>query len=128
MGVEPPPKPDLGLEDLLKTKMESFKGYMNSLDKWFKVLADAVPKMATSELTIDPGSIAANTTAEQQFVVLGLTPQDVIVVNKPTFTAGFGIVGARCSAIDALDITFINATGSPIDPGSEVYTIFTARL
>ncbi len=77
--------------------------------------------------TINPASVAAATSAEQTFTVSGLKVGDTAFVNKPTATAGLGIVGARVSAADTLAITFMNATASPIDAGSESYILLIAR-
>lgn len=76
---------------------------------------------------LDPASVAANTTAEQTFTVTGLTTADKVFVNKPTNTAGLGIVNARVSAADTLAITFGNFTGLAIDAASETYTITAIR-
>lgn len=76
---------------------------------------------------LDVASVAANTTAEQTFTVPGLKTQDMVFVNKPSASAGAGIVNARVSAADTLAITFVNATAAPIDPASETYKIFWFR-
>jgi hypothetical protein len=74
--------------------------------------------------TIDPASVAAATSAEQTFTVTGLAVGDVILtVNKPTATAGVGIVNARVSAANTLALTFMNATAGALDPASEVYHV-----
>lgn len=79
-------------------------------------------------LTLNPVSVAANTTAEQTFTVQGLRVGDqVLAVNKPSATAGAGIVNHRVSAANTLAITFSNNTGSGIDPASEVYTVVIVR-
>jgi hypothetical protein len=78
--------------------------------------------------TLDPASIAANVSAEQTFTVPDLRAADVIVsVTKPTASAGAGIVGWRVTAANTVGITFMNTTGSAIDPGAEVYKIVVAR-
>lgn len=77
--------------------------------------------------TIDPASVAAGTSAEQTFTVAGLAVGDVVVVNKPTATAGVGIVNARVSAANTLALTFMNATAGALDPASESYTIIAFR-
>lgn len=77
--------------------------------------------------TLDPASVAAATSAEQTFTVTGLKTTDQVKVSKPTATAGLGIVNVRVSAADTLAITFMNATASPIDAGSEVYTLTVLR-
>lgn len=126
-GIEPPPKADIGLEDLIAARMEKFRGYIGNLDKWFRLLSDKVPKVQTTELTIDPASVSANTTSEQAFTVNGLTTEDIVTVNKPTHTTGLGIVNVRASDDDEVSITFANFTGSPIDPPSETYLLTATR-
>lgn len=74
--------------------------------------------------TLDPASVAADTTAEQTFTVKGLTTDMFVSVNKPSATAGVGIVGARVSAADTLAITFANVTGLAVDPASEDYLVY----
>ena len=126
-GIEPPPKPDEALEQVRETRMGKLLGYMAELDKWFRLLRDALPKVQTTEVTIDVASVAANTTAEQTFTVVGLTTNDIVRVVKPSHNTGLGIVNVRCSAADTLAITFMNVTGSPIDPGSETYLVEATR-
>lgn len=87
----------------------------------------AITQMRVYSATIDPASVAANTTAEQTFTVTGLTTADKVFVNKPTNTAGLGIVNARVSAADTLAITFGNFTAGAIDAASETYTVVAIR-
>ena len=77
--------------------------------------------------SIDVASVSANTTAEQTFTVTGLKVGDFVAVNKPSNSAGLGIVNARVSAADTLALTFMNATGSGIDPAAETYLIHWFR-
>lgn len=79
-------------------------------------------------VSLDPASVAANTTAEQTFTVPGLRVGDrVLTVNKPTLSAGLGIVNHRVSAANTLAVTFSNNTGSGIDAAAENYTIVVVR-
>jgi hypothetical protein len=80
-------------------------------------------KINLISVAIDVASVAANTTAEQTFTVTGLETTDFVAVDKPTLSAGLGVVNARVSAADTLALTFVNATGSPIDPASQTYLI-----
>lgn len=100
----------------------------NEAYRWLAYLADIVNAGKTYTVTINPASVSANTTSEQTFTVTGIKTDDMIYINKPTHTAGLGIVNARVSAKDTIEITFMNATGSPIDPPSEDYLIKSARL
>jgi len=74
--------------------------------------------------TLDVGSVAANTSEEDTVTVEGLETGMFVMVNKPSLEAGLAVGNVRVSAADTLAITFINATGSAIDPASEVYTLF----
>lgn len=78
-------------------------------------------------IALDVTSLSANTTAEQDFTVTGLKTGDFVAVNKPSASAGAGVVNARVKAADTLSLTFVNATGSPIDPASESYLVFWFR-
>lgn len=78
-------------------------------------------------LSIDVASVAANTTAEQTFTLTGLKTTDMVFVNKPSASAGLGVVNARVSAAGTLALTFVNATASPIKPAAETYQIFWFR-
>jgi hypothetical protein len=79
------------------------------------------------DVTIDAASVAANTSAEQTFTVTGLKTEDLVYVNKPSASAGLGVVNARVSAADTLALTFMNTTASPINPASETYKLIVIR-
>lgn len=79
------------------------------------------------KVTFDPASVANITTAEQTVTVPGAKVGDMVFVNKPTLTAGLGVVGSRVSAANTVAITFVNPTASPIDAASEVYTFTLVR-
>lgn len=79
--------------------------------------------------TINPASVAASVTVEQTFPVPGLKAGDVVLaINKPSATAGLGIVGARVSADDTLAITFTNPSAGAVDAPSEVYEVVVATF
>lgn len=80
-------------------------------------------------VTINPASVAAATSAEQTFTVTGVEAGDIVLaVNKPTATAGLGIVNARVTAADTVGITFMNATAGAVDAASESYEIIVGRF
>lgn len=87
----------------------------------------AITQMRVYSQSLDVASVAANTSAEQTFTVTGLTTADKVFVNKPSLSAGLGVVNARVSAADTLALTFMNNTGSAIDPAAETYTITAIR-
>jgi hypothetical protein len=118
-GIEPYPDPSRSTDD---------KRQLENATRWFKALREAFPKTSTYTETLNPASVAANTTAEQTFTVAGVDVNDIITVNKPSLTSGIGIVGARASAANQIAITFVNATAGAIDPPSEAYKIISVRL
>lgn len=120
-GISPPPKFALAksLSDLIF--------YLTQLDVWFRAVRDNFARVRTYAVTVDPTNVAANNTSEQTFTVAGLATTDIVTVNKPTHTAGLGIVGARVSAKDTLAITFQNTTGVGIDAPSESYYVVAIR-
>jgi len=87
----------------------------------------AVVKYAPS---INPASVAADTSVEQTFSVPGLkvATDIVLAINKPTVTAGLSIGGFRVSADDTLAITFVNSTAAPIDAAAETYAVVVATF
>lgn len=97
-------------------------------DRWYNIISRTSSYLADFEITINPTSVAANTTAEQTFTVTGLGVNDIpLALIKPTATAGLGIVGIRVSAANTLAVTFINATALGIDPPSETYKLVVIR-
>ena len=79
------------------------------------------------DVVLDPAAVAANNTAQETVTVTGLTTDMRVVVNKPSHTAGLGVVGAYVSATNTLAIVFANVTGSAVNPGSETYRVWAAR-
>lgn len=78
--------------------------------------------------TITPASVAANTTAEQDFTVTGLTTADTVDFNPGAApTAGTGIVGWRVKAADTLSVTYCNNTAGALTPSSGTARIVATR-
>jgi hypothetical protein len=77
-----------------------------------------------ANITVDLGSVAANTSEEETTTVAGLTTDMMVFVNKPSLDAGIGIVGARVSAADTLVLTVMNSTAGAVDASSETYKLF----
>lgn len=85
-----------------------------------------------SEVTLNPASVAAATTASQNFTVKGLRK------DRPTFVnwkasgattdkefADLNILDAACYAKDTLKITFVNSNGaSARDAGSQKFIVW----
>ena len=82
--------------------------------------------LQTASLTLSPAAVAANTTAEQSFVVSAPFSATTVpaAVIKPTAQAGLGIAGHRMIDATHLGITFMNATAGSITPtAAEAYTV-----
>lgn len=95
--------------------------------RWLNQVSSASRDWRDFEETINPSSVSANTTDEQSFTVDGVDSNDIVVtVNKPSHTAGLGIVNYRAGS-DKVFITFGNFTGSPIDPPEEEYLILVIK-
>jgi hypothetical protein len=77
--------------------------------------------------TLTPVAIAANTSAEQDFTVNGLTTTDKVILNGPAPTAGTAIVNVRVKSANTLSITFGNFTAGSLTPASGAYQIIAVR-
>lgn len=78
-------------------------------------------RLVTPSLT--PASVAANTSAEQTFTVVGLRTTDFVYVSMPSLQAGIGVANARVSAKDTLAISFINSTAAGVVPVAGAYQV-----
>lgn len=77
---------------------------------------------------VDLAAVAANTTAEADITVTGVATTDILVGwNKPTLSAGLGVVNARIKAADTIAVTLVNATAAPIDVAAETWTFTTIK-
>ena len=87
------------------------------------------PRLRYFTATLSPAAIAANTSAEQTFTVVGVDVNDILVgYQKPTAQAGLAIFGGRVSAVDQVGLTFGNFTASSITPtASQVYSFVVVR-
>ena len=88
-------------------------------------------KVGAFNITLSPGVVAPNTSAEQTFAAtgIGLLTTDLVIVQKPTSQAGLVLGGSRVSAADQLAINFGNLTAATITPtASQVYTVGVFRV
>lgn len=83
--------------------------------------APAAP-MTLISVTCTPTALAGQTSAEQAFAVTPVAAGSFVWVNKPTATAGIGIVGVRVSGTGVVGIQFANAlVSTTVTPPAEVY-------
>lgn len=92
------------------------------------ILAEGnIDKLKIISVTLNPSSVAANSTATQTVTVPGVRPGDFVYAIKPIDTAGFGVTGARSLSPDTVQLSIANPTGSAADPGSETWLFLIAR-
>jgi hypothetical protein len=78
--------------------------------------------------TVDPASVTASSN-ELDVTIPGVKAGDVVLaVNKPTLTAGLGVVNYRVKADNTVSIQFLAAGVGAVDGTSETYTIVIAHL
>lgn len=75
--------------------------------------------------SLTPSSVAAATTAEQQFTVPGILLGDSLDINPPSLTAGVVLSNARVSAANTVQIQFTNSTSGALTPpaGNHIFII-----
>lgn len=88
----------------------------------FLRVAPANP-LLLQQVTLTPTIVGALTTAEVSFAVSNITVSTVVWVNKPSYTSGLGIVGARVVSGNVIGITYVNSTNASITPPAESYLI-----
>jgi len=91
---------------------------LNDFVQFFGTALRKVLPLQTASLTLTPAAVAANTAAEQSFVVgapFSATTVPAAVI-KPTVQTGLGIVGHRQIDATHLGITFSNNTAASITP------------
>lgn len=82
--------------------------------------------MSIFTASITPGSVAANTSAEQTFTVTGIVSGQPVVLSTGyniSGTPGVGIAGVRASATNTVAVTFVNTTAAAITPPAGSITV-----
>jgi hypothetical protein len=80
-----------------------------------------------TEVTIDPGSIAASSTLDVTATVTGAATQMGVVAQPPTNVSAGLMWQAWATATDTVTIRFFNPTAGAIDPPSGVWKFWLAR-
>jgi hypothetical protein len=114
-------------EKPLPTISQSDAASFIRLADWLNRIPELLPLVQTFAVVFDPASVPANSESVQTIAVAGVTTQDILVVNKPTNTAGLDLVHAWVEAADTVSVKFRNHTGSPINPGTETYRVLAVR-
>ena len=79
------------------------------------------------EVAIDLPSVGANTTAVATATIEGLKTEDAVFVNKPSHETGLGIVNARVSAANTIEVTAMNPTAGAINEVSETFKVLVVK-
>lgn len=75
----------------------------------------------------DANVTATNTTQDVDVTIPGVLPGDFVMANKPSYSAGIGIVNVRAKSADTVSVTYGNFTGSGVNPASETYLFCVVR-
>ena len=82
-------------------------------------------------VTLSPTSCSATTTTLQTFTVQGLIPGDLVDVTTSSpisASGGLGIINSRVSAVNSLQLEFMNPANVVITPSaSVVYNLLVSR-
>jgi len=78
--------------------------------------------------SLTPTVVAANSASVQTYTVTGLVVPHAVTVSPPSIDSGLGIMWARCSASDTLEICWRNFTGGDLTPASGTYRVAGVRV
>jgi hypothetical protein len=85
-------------------------------------------RFCSGTVSVTPGAIAANTSAEVAVTITGILPGDLVInFVKPTLTAGIDIGNFRVFGANSIRVTYQNSTGSPVTPPTEIYSYYIVR-
>jgi methionine-rich copper-binding protein CopC len=112
----------------ISTPPKTIEVILPHLFAWLSKLQLVFPNVSTYEASIDLASINATTYSTQTFTVVGLTTEDVIMVNPPALAAGLYLLSYRVSAADTLSLTFYNSNGGAINEAAATYKIMACKL
>lgn len=91
----------------------------------------AIAQMFTVSGSLNPGSVAAGTSAEQNVPVTGVKVGDFVIAEKPSLDAGLVVGSCRVSADGNIKVNLANCTGvtggSAINAGDEVWRFLIFR-
>jgi hypothetical protein len=86
-------------------------------------LKSTSPVIIKADITFNPASIPANSSADQTVTVAGLLPGYPVHVWAEALENGVVISHAWCSAINTMKMRLANCTVGAIDPASQVFRV-----
>ena len=98
--------------------------------KWYATISSDRQELlrgATYSPSLTPTAVSANSESIQTFTVTGLIVPYAVKVSPPAGMSGLGIMWARVSASNTLEIGFRNFTAGSLTPPSGTWRILCAR-
>ena len=77
--------------------------------------------------SLNPGSVAAGTSAEQNVPVVGVRVGDFVIAEKPSLDAGLVVGSCRVNQDGNIKVNLMNATANPTNAGDEVWRFLVFR-
>lgn len=74
-----------------------------------------IVKIASGTVSVDFGSVSANSTGSKTVTITGVADGDIVVLNPGALDAGLAFAGAAVTAANTVTVYAVNATASPID-------------
>lgn len=75
------------------------------------------------------GTVLTAAVSRVTATLTGLRTTDLVVVNpRSTMVANIGLVGARCSAADVIEVSVINPTAGSLTPGAQTLDVVIQRF
>lgn len=81
------------------------------------------PVFALTSAALNATTVPVSSTIEQTTTITGLTISSSVFANKPTSTAGLGVVGVRVSAANTLAVTYQNVSTAAVAVPAETYLV-----
>lgn len=114
-GIQPP-------TSALQTALsQAFGPEISSL---LSILTERAPNSQKYKVSLAPSSVAANSESVETVALGGISPNQVITINKPTRTTGINVVQVWSEAKNELKVAFQNTTSAAITPPQETYRVF----
>jgi len=80
------------------------------------------------DASLTPGAVAANSVLVETYAVTGLIVPHAVTVSPPSLNSGLGIMWARCSTTDTLEICWRNFTAGSLTPAAGTYRVAGVRV
>jgi hypothetical protein len=98
--------------------------------KWYTTISTDRQELlrgATYSQSLTPTAVSANSESVQTFTVTGLIVPYAVSLSPPASMSGLGIMWARVSASNTLEVGFRNFTAGSLTPPSGTWRIMAAR-